>query len=62
MKNMIHQTAQNTLFFCSSLHVIKSLKQSLQCETQSSQCHIFWYMDTVLKAHPAFMFRLSSIV
>jgi hypothetical protein len=33
VKNMIHQTAQNTLFFYSHLQVIKSLKQTLQSET-----------------------------
>jgi len=33
MKNMIHQAAQNTLFFYSHLQVIKNLKQTLQSET-----------------------------
>jgi len=33
MKNVIHQTAQNTLFFYFHLQVIESLKQTLQWET-----------------------------
>lgn len=33
MQNMIYQAAQITLFFYFHLQVIKSLKQTLQCET-----------------------------
>jgi hypothetical protein len=61
---MIHQNAQNTLFFYSSLQVIKCLKQTLQRETLSLQCRTvwyIWYMNAVLKAPPASVFRLSSI-
>ena len=32
IKGMIHQTAQNMLFFYHNLQVIKILKQTLQCE------------------------------